>query len=52
MNGLSQIAVWCDAQYTLVDPVTSKVLREGLLQRLQVLEESGGLKAGTVRRLR
>lgn len=49
---LSHIVVWCDAQYTLVDPVTPKVQREALLQRLQVMEDSGDLKSGTVRRLR
>ncbi|WP_162874606.1 HEAT repeat domain-containing protein [Pseudomonas viridiflava] len=49
---LKQIAVWCDAQYTLVDPVTPKAHREVLLQRLQAMEDSDELKSGTVRRLR
>jgi HEAT repeat protein len=49
---LNQIAVWWGAQYTLVDPLTPKVQREALLQRLQAMEDSGDLKSGTVRRLR
>lgn len=49
---LNHIAVWCDAQYTLVDPMMPKQHRETLLQRLQAMEDSGDLKSGTVRRLR
>nr|WP_306167735.1 PBS lyase [Pseudomonas sp. C1C7] len=48
---LNQIDMWCDHQYQIVDPVTSKAEREELAQKLRNLATTGLLGSDYVERV-
>lgn len=48
---LDWIANWCQQQYLMVDPTTTKADRERLIERVRALENSGALPGGCTLRL-
>jgi HEAT repeat protein len=48
---LNQIDQWCDRQYQIVDPVTSKIEREALVKKLQNLGDVGLIRKESVGRV-
>lgn len=48
---LRQLALWCDRQYLMVDPVTPKIEREALTDQLKQLATQGLLRSDKVQRL-
>ncbi|HWV10696.1 MAG TPA: PBS lyase [Pseudomonas sp.] len=49
---LQQVSDWCNRQYLIVDPTTTKDEREHLLRRVEHLEQDGLLLEGSAKRLR
>lgn len=45
---LRQVDLWCDRQYQVVDPVTSKDQRNALVQQLRALAASGLIQSDRV----
>ncbi|MBD9613471.1 PBS lyase [Pseudomonas sp. MM213] len=48
---LRQVGMWCDRQYQIVDPVTSKAEREALAQKLRNLAATGLIGSDSVARV-
>ncbi|MBB2884822.1 MULTISPECIES: HEAT repeat domain-containing protein [Pseudomonas] len=48
---LRQVGMWCDRQYQIVDPVTSKAERETLAQKLRNLAAAGLIRSDSVARI-
>lgn len=48
---LLQVGLWCDRQYQIIDPVTSKVERETLAQKLRDLAARGLIRSDNVARV-
>ncbi len=48
---LGQLNGWCERQYLMVDPVTSKAEREELLRSVERMEQDGLLPKGSAKKL-
>jgi HEAT repeat protein len=48
---LRQVELWCDHQYQIVDPVTSKTERGALVKKLQNLAAAGLIRSDSVARI-
>jgi len=48
---LRQVEQWCDRQYQIVDPVTSKIERGVLVKKLQGLAAGGLIRSDIVARI-
>jgi len=45
---LRQVEFWCEHQYQFIDPVTTKVERSALVQKLRELAASGLIQSARV----